>query len=33
MVPAEMGGATDLAVNELLIVYLRFAEGYYVKNG
>lgn len=31
--PEESGGPSDLTINELLLAYLRFAEGYYVKNG
>ncbi len=31
--PHESGGPQDLTVTELLLAYLRFAEGYYVKNG
>jgi integrase len=29
----EATGAPDLTVNELILAYWRFAEGYYVKNG
>ncbi|WP_169973101.1 tyrosine-type recombinase/integrase [Tautonia rosea] len=27
------GSGSDLTINEMLLAYLRFAEGYYVKNG
>ena len=31
--PQEPEDAHDLTVNELLLAYLRFAQGYYVRNG
>ena len=31
--PAPAGASGDLTVNELLVAYLRFADGYYRKNG
>src|SRR6202044_2654384 len=31
--PTRTPGGVDLCVNELLLGYWRFAEGYYVKNG
>ena len=32
--PGKAGpGGTDLTINELLLAYLRFADGYYIKNG
>lgn len=31
--PCTLGGYPDLTVNELLLAYLQFAKGYYVKNG
>src|SRR4051794_23803377 len=31
--PREQATGADLSVNELLVGYWRFAEGYYLKNG
>jgi len=31
--PQRTGGLADITVNELILAYWRFAEGYYLKNG